>query len=489
MTAQQSRRITRVLSPPRTPEELAEIIWRAWGVCIPDVQVCPHHSTPWRAFCDAYFAKRPGSVWVGSRGLGGKTYLLSLLAATKAVLMGANVSVLGGSGGQSANALEYIKRFLTHENIRASVNARNVKYESRLASGALIRALMASGTSVRGGHPDILELDEVDEMDRAIYIAALGQTQSTRMAPHVVASSTHHYPHGTMTYALQHAKEKGWPIHHWCYRESAAGARAWLTKKMIDDKRDTMTSEAWRIEVVLQQPTAEDRAILPEAVQRMFSHALGSLPAANDTHMRAYELEPPQAGARYASGADWGKEQHYSVFITLRTDCKPMKIVAYRRMRRVEWPIILRAFAEQIQRYKGTAAHDSTGIGGPLDDILREAKVAAEGVTMNGAPRTELFTEYIIGIEGGEIIAPYIERVAMDHLYCSTHDLFGRGHQSAGGTDGGSDALAQGRRRRGHPPDSVVACAMAYRSARHRRREAKPVNVLYGSLTPSSPWG
>ena len=55
-----------VFSFPFTEEEqLKKYLKRAAGIVIPDVQVCEGHSTPWRAVCDAYFARSPVSVWKG----------------------------------------------------------------------------------------------------------------------------------------------------------------------------------------------------------------------------------------------------------------------------------------------------------------------------------------------------------------------------------------------------------------------------------------
>lgn len=454
------RRITRVVGPPQTPDELRELVRRAFGVSIPDTQVCQHHSTPWRAFCDAFFATAPGSVWVGSRGLGGKTYLLSVLAASQAVFLGANVTILGGSGGQSQNAFKYIQQFLSSPNLQGGFGVRHTSRKSKLTNGAQIEALMASGTSVRGGHPDRQGLDELDEMKLEILIAALGQTQSSRMRPHVVASSTHHHPDGTMTYALKHAAEKGWPIHQWCYRESSAGPGAWLTQQMIDDKRATMPAGAWRIEAELQEPTAGDRAIAPAAVDRMFDRALGVFSAGPKGASPAVEIEAPQPGATYATGADWGRKRHFSDFAVLRTDVKPMRLVAHQRIRFTEWPHMVEAFVKLISRYRGPASHDATGVGDWPDGLFRLNGLRVDGVVMSPGPRRTLFSNYICGIEADEIRAPYIEAVATEHRYCSQADLFGGGH----------------------PPDSFVGLAMAYRAATSGKKPAVPVvGVIYGS--------
>src|SRR5690349_11338364 len=96
----QTFKITR---PPRTDDELYHLIQILWGVTIPRTRVCPEHSTPFAALAEAYFARAPVSVWVGSRGMGGKSRTLAYLALTEAVLLGAEINLLGGSMEQSQN--------------------------------------------------------------------------------------------------------------------------------------------------------------------------------------------------------------------------------------------------------------------------------------------------------------------------------------------------------------------------------------------------
>ena len=52
-----------------------------FGVHIPAVACCEGHVAPAQAFCDALFARAPVALWIASRGFGGKTFLLALLAA------------------------------------------------------------------------------------------------------------------------------------------------------------------------------------------------------------------------------------------------------------------------------------------------------------------------------------------------------------------------------------------------------------------------
>lgn len=49
--------------PLKTEEELKLFVEKAFGVLIPNKQICPGHTTPWQAFADAYFAVSPVAIW------------------------------------------------------------------------------------------------------------------------------------------------------------------------------------------------------------------------------------------------------------------------------------------------------------------------------------------------------------------------------------------------------------------------------------------
>ena len=65
---------------------------------------------PAQAFCDALRARASVALWIASRGFGGKTFLLALLAAANAILFETDVIILGGSGQQSLRVVEHLHR-------------------------------------------------------------------------------------------------------------------------------------------------------------------------------------------------------------------------------------------------------------------------------------------------------------------------------------------------------------------------------------------
>ena len=136
----------------------------------------PHSFPPWRAvkgtwrpakaFCDALFARDSVVLWIASRGFGGKTFLLALLAAANAILFETDVIILGGSGQQSARVVECLHRLLAAGQVPPAWLASAPTFtKTTFAWGNTIQALKASQTAVRGAHPTRLLLDEIDEME------------------------------------------------------------------------------------------------------------------------------------------------------------------------------------------------------------------------------------------------------------------------------------------------------------------------------------
>jgi hypothetical protein len=420
---------------PQTDEELKAYLWASFGVRLPDTKVCDTHSTPFRAFADAYFARSPVLVWKASRGLGGKSYLLSLLGHCEADTLNADVTILGGSGEQAARVLEYLQGWAGDE--------QNTKRRTLYSGGGRVTALMASTKSARGPHPQRMRLDEVDEMDLGIFDAAMGQPMSGRgIAKQTVLSSTHQYPDGTMTEILKRAAENGWPVHEWCYMESSAPPDGWLEQSEIDSKRGDVTAAMWAAEYDLQEPSPEDRAILSDKVDACFRIGLGEHDGALG---RECVIERPIDGAKYSHGADWARKKDFTVIDTWRIDVRPMRRVAWIRLGRQPWPEMIAKFDARVKEYGGAACHDATGIGDVVDGFLNSN---AEAVVLTGQDRADIFTQYIAAIENGSIESPKIKYCEGEHRYCTNDDLRGAGH----------------------PPDSFVAGALAYRAATMKQK-------------------
>ena len=431
--------------PFGTDAELLAFVEATFGVHVPAVACCANHQSPARAFCDAYFHRAPVAVWKASRGFGGKSTLLALLALTEAITLQAEVTVLGGSAQQSERVLEAMTRLWHAPEAPAHLLASPPAVRrTRFVWGNTITALPASQTAVRGPHPQRLRIDEADEMLLAVLDAAQGQPMDRAgVQAQTVISSTHQHPDGTMAAVLQRAATKDWPIYTWCWRDTLE-PHGWLTQAQVERKRAEMPEQMWQTEFDLQEPSVQGRAIDSAAVDWTFDPQLGTVGAAQLDHGWEGEAPADAPEAYYAHGADWGQAVDYTAIATLRCDVRPLALVAGYRARRRPWPVMIGVLNDRMARYPGGAAHDHTGGGRVVGEYVTAPIL---DVDMVGQRRRDLFIDYFAAVERYEIKAPRVEPFYSEHRYCRVEDVFGSGH----------------------PPDTVVAMVLAYHAFREAR--------------------
>lgn len=458
---------------PETNDELWWLVRYLWGIEIPRVAVCQGHSAPFDVFADAYFARYPVIVAKASRGLAGKTFMFSYLALTEAVLLGAGVSLLGGSLEQSNLAHEYAQAGWESDGAPVALLKNDpTARETELHNGGRLRVLAASTKSVRGKHEPRLRLDEADEMKRFVFESALGQPMpqpgagGVLVSPQTTISSTHHYPDKTFSYILEDlAPEMGWPVHEWCYREARVDNEGgWLHPTTIETTKGTVPRSMWIVEYELQEPNVEGRAVDADKVGLVFDPDLGEYEGAEGEYL---EIEPPAPGAEYAHGADWARKADYTVIATYRTDVTPWRLVAWERLGRRAWPEMVRRFEERLRRYPPaiddneniTAAHDGTGLGDVVDGFL-DYEPKPDSVILVGQRRANILAEYVSALEDEAIVSPRIKWAYDEHRYATSDDLYGRGHL----------------------PDSMAAGALAWST-----RDTRPIGLAAGPAGVAKP--
>ncbi|CAB4176097.1 hypothetical protein UFOVP978_8 [uncultured Caudovirales phage] len=450
-------------------DSLHLFVEHVWGVKIPRNSVCPNHVAPFTAFANAFFDRDAVQIWKASRGFGGKSWLLGTLTLTEAVIRGAMATILGGSASQSFNVHEVIQESLMQENGPKDVLAADpTRYQTTFLNGAWIRPLMASQRSVRGPHPQRLRLDEIDEMEYPLLTAALGQPMhKQRMGKLVKAqtimSSTHQYPDGTMTQMLKEAAEKQWPVYEWCYRENLVSNGGWLDDDEVAAKKLLVPKAMWDAEYELQEPSFEGRAFDIDAIHLMFSRS----PKCDGRAGQEFIFQKPEPGVQYVTGVDWAREKDWTVIWTFRTDTAPWETVAFQRTNKEYWQSMIAKLNDRLQRYPGMCAYDSTGIGNVVGDYIEEHHdVTVVPVILSPSSKATLFSDYIAAVEQNNISAPQIDFALTEHRYCRLLDLFGNS-------------------RDGHPPDSVVAGALAWSM---RNKDLEVVAPDLGGLEKQSYW-
>ena len=203
--------------------------------------------------------------------------------------------------------------------------------------------------------------------------------------------------------------------------------------------------------------TDRGRAIDPAAVERMFDATRGAHISPSDLeHLWRGQPGPPAeragpdpAGGWYCIGVDWAQKRDHTAAVALRCDTTPLQVVAAYRAQRRSWQVMTAHVGALLDEYPGPAAHDATGAGSAIGAFpALTPHDQLEGVTLVGRVRTDLFRNDIGAIERHEIVGPRIDVFYTEHLYCGEDDLFGSGH----------------------PPETVVAMALAYHAFKTGRR-------------------
>jgi hypothetical protein len=410
--------------------------------------------------------------------------MLAALSLCEAELR-AKVNLLGGSGEQAERVLNYIYGEEVENVMLRAPNAPiyliaggyergTLKRKTDFVHSGYIRALMASTRSVRGPHPERLRLDEIDEMELTIFDAAMGQTMALRDIPaQTVASSTWHNANGTMTEILKRAKEEGWPIFRWCYRENLVSNGGWLPDDQVDIKREQVTRAMFNIEYDLQEPNPGDRAIDSEAVREMFRPELGEFKG--DLNEKC-KIEGPERGAIYLNGTDWAKRQDWTICLTYKElrpyndpseddEFEPMlRLVNFERTGRSRWPVLVGRMEQRLRSYGENSeiysAHDETGIGDVISDYMSE-DLASEGIWLSGRLRATILSDYITAVEHGYIECPDIDWMRTEHELASSDDVY---------------STAEGH----HLPDTIAAAALAWFIFKNKPKKRK-VRATWGS--------
>lgn len=448
------RGVLKLARPPTNPDELWWLVKAMFNVALPRVAICVEegHVSPFDAFCEGYFGNDANWVlWYGSRGTG-KSYMLALLALVKAAVLEIDVTLLGGSMAQSQNVQAHVEDLMKRPGAPRHVVSKQIQSELEMGGTHSITPLPASQKTVRGPHPHMTLLDEIDEMDKAVYDAAMGQAMRKENArgfmidEMVVASSTWQNPIGTFQEVKDEAEKKGLPVRTWCWREvikSEENPTGWMDPDFIRRKKLSVPAEMFRVEYELGEPAGGSRAFDLEKLNKYFV-AMEPIDENHHGDDDEWIFAEPDALGTYAAGADWAKEQDKTVFRVIRTDIKPWKVVYLRHWNRRPWPTMIEAFNDLCVKYQAVSAHDGTGLGNVVHDMIDERTMK---VLMVGKDRTVLLTEYITAVEQGEYLMPRNTPSFAAHKSTTVEEVFGHSNWKS------------------HLSDDVAAAAICHRAA------------------------
>lgn len=459
--------------PPMTKDELWETVRVLWGVEIPRMAICPGHVAPFDAFAEGYFGNTANwALWYGSRGTG-KSLMLALLALTKAAILEINVALLGGSMAQSQNVQEHIENLLLYPAAPRYAVKAQIQTQITFNGGNWIRPLPASQKTVRGPHPQMTALDEIDEMDIKVYNAAMGQAMKKPNArgieidEMVVASSTWQNPVGTFQTVRDEALKKGLPVRTWCFQEvlkTPQNPTGWMDPDFIERKRASVPAELFRVEYELGEPAGGSRAFDLTKLNEYFvdMEPVRERHTGNDDE---WVFEEPEVTGWYAMGTDWAKEEDKTVFVVMRIDEEPRRCVYLRRVNRKPWPEMIEMFNQVMKNYGAVATHDGTGIGNVVNDLIDER---AQKFIMSGRQRTDMLVTYITAVEQGEYRLPRNTPSFDAHKATTVEEVYAPGKWNS------------------HLADDVAAFALAHRAAETQAPAAGPEGIKKSPYHPKS---
>ena len=390
--------------------------------------------------------------------------MLAILGLTKTALLGINATLLGGSMAQSQNVHEHVESLMRAKNAPRQAVAKQIATELLYNDGNWIRPLPASQRTVRGPHPQLVLLDEIDEMDYDVYSAAQGQAMAKPNVYDVVipemtiASSTWQNPVGTFKSVYDNAKKQKLSVHTWCWKETALtpdNPDGWLDPDFIERKRMSVPAEMFRVEYELGEPAGDSRAFDLTALKKSFTtnFTTTNQPVIKDNSDETWTFEKPNKHGLYAAGVDWAKTHDETVIVITRIDTTPWKTVYLRKLSRRPWPWMISEFNRVVNEYNAVSAHDATGLGNVVHDLVDERTMK---VVMMGKDRIELLTKYITDVEKGTYEFPEAVGWFYDaHAGTTVDEVFAPGKFNS------------------HLDDAVAAAAICHRAA---VRQVQPVH-------------
>lgn len=142
-------------------------------------------------------------------------------------------------------------------------------------------------------------------------------------------------------------------------------------------------------DVVRQQEIFGEFLDDASSVFRNVGAAIGSTP-----------LQIPETGHRYFMGADLAKHVDFTVLCILDETGRQ---IHFNRLSKLDWPYQKTLIMDTGNRYGAASLLDSTGIGDPIFDDLKQAGMRIEGYKFDSGSKKRLIESLMLSFEKGEL--------------------------------------------------------------------------------------
>lgn len=118
-------------------------------------------------------------------------------------------------------------------------------------------------------------------------------------------------------------------------------------------------------------------------------------------------LEPPQAGHSYVMGVDLARLRDFSVITVM--DRERRHTVYFDRFNQIDWSVQYHKIIEAAKMYNAQVVMDSTGIGDPIVETIRNAGVRVEPYKIGGSTaKQQLIEKLRVNVENERISFPMV---------------------------------------------------------------------------------
>jgi len=158
-----------------------------------------------------------------------------------------------------------------------------------------------------------------------------------------------------------------------------------LDRKELKQIEKDMTAKAYQQEVL-----------------GLFLEDVGAVFRDIDSHVQG-TLETPKPDGQYVLGCDVAKHKDYTVLVALDVNGH---VCGFERFDELSWPLQRKRIAEFARNWRGRLLIDSSGVGEPVYDELRQENVNVEGYKFTSGSKSDLIDNLSIMLDQGKLTYP-----------------------------------------------------------------------------------
>ena len=339
----------------------------------------------------------------------GKSYVFACFAAWAACThQDYHVVCISKSQRQSSLMFQTIYKLISRSSMANSIT-RDTQTRIEFTNGSVIESLPGgSYDSIRGITIDLILIDEAAYVPEELFVVLYPTIITTKGT--VVLISTPAFSTGEFYRACTDPKSE-YTTFHMTHDDAVFDDGS----PFVD--RDELAREIQRCGGEnSSQYIREYLADFTDAEGAFFN--LNSVNSALTSDIDWLEVGIPDR--KYVVGAGLAKEQDYTVIIVLDiTDEDRMKIVHHRRFNGLPPAEVGRILYEICMRFNVATPHiDSTGIGGPILDMLNRSypRIRWQGINLNTKSKPELMTDLSIALDRGHLQIPDDDEIRKELL-------------------------------------------------------------------------